>query len=430
MSKTRTILSIALCVAATAATAETPLSWATLPDWLDEQAEDGFTGAVLVVRNGETILDAGYGLANREQGIAVTPETIFAVGSQPIDFTHVAILKLAQEGRLSLDDPITRFFDAVPPDKRATTIRHLMTGGSGLPDFHDLPGDRDPDHSWIDRDEAMRRIFAQELLFPPGEGDEHSHSAWGVLAAIVEIVSGESFQEYTREHIYGPAEMADTDFNGDPIPEERLAIGYGNRSDGEVNAPPWWGPTSWLVMGSGGQTSTTGDTGRFLTALRDGKILEPEWAERFFGPGPGANRNGDAYGYEMFVYRGPMAESFVVTLTNANKPRMADGDTRFVEVSRALGDLLLDEYRPKFSLGVQLDPGPDGSVEVTAVAPGSAAEKDGLRTGDLLLRVAGEAFGDDPMGLLTPYLESGRPIPFEVQRGSELLQVVVRPLPR
>ena len=87
--------------------------------------------------------------------------------------------------------------------------------------------------------------------------------------------------------------MVDTGFNGDYVPMERLAIGYGEIADGDVNAPPWWGPTSWLVMGSGGMISTTHDTGRFLDAMREGRILEPEWVDRYFSPGMFGNRNGD-----------------------------------------------------------------------------------------------------------------------------------------
>jgi CubicO group peptidase (beta-lactamase class C family) len=407
------------------------LTWETLPAWLEAEAEAGFTGSVLVVRDGEVVVDRGYGLANRELGLANTPDTIFAIGSQPIDFTHAGILWLAQEGKLRLDEPITNYFDDVPADKRAITIEHLMSGASGLPDFHDIPSDRDPDHSWIDRDEAMRRIFAQELLFPPGEGDEHSHSAWGVLAAILEIASGQSYQDFTREHLFAPAGMADTGFNGDPVAEDRLAIGYGEKADGEINAPPYWGPVSWLVMGSGGQTSTTRDTGRWLDAMRQGKILEPEWARRFFGPGPGANRNGDNYGFEMFVYNGPMADSYAVTITNANNPQEAGGeDTPFVEVSRAIGDLILGPYRPKFSLGIQMDPGPEGTVEVTMVRPGSAAQRDGLQVGDLLLTAGGVPFGDDAMAVLQPYLTSGEAIDFVVRRGPEELAIRVQPNPR
>ena len=225
--------------------------------------------------------------------------------------------------------------------------------------------------------------------------------------------------------------MADTGFNGDPVPAERLAVGYGPLSDGEINAPPYWGETSWLVMGSGGQISTTGDTGRWLTAMRDGRILAPEWAERYFGPGPGAARNGDAYGYEMFLYRAPMAESYAVLLTNANDPGPdGEADTPFIRASRQVGDLLLEPYRPKFSLGVAMAPGPDGTVEVSRVVPGSAAERDGLLEGDLLVSANGVTFGDDPLVVIDPYLASGDTILFGVRRDGEGLEIAVRPNPR
>ena len=178
-----------------------PFTWETLEARFAEEADRGFVGSVLIVRDGKVVLDRGYGLADRELGIPNGPDTIFAVGSHPIDFTHVSLLWLAQQGKLDLSAPISTFFERLPADKRTITVEHLMTGGSGLPDFHDRPGDRDPDHSWIDRDEAMRRIFESELLFAPGTGNEHSHSAWGVLAAIVEIVSGEFYQDFIRKHL-------------------------------------------------------------------------------------------------------------------------------------------------------------------------------------------------------------------------------------
>ncbi|MEZ5331899.1 MAG: serine hydrolase [Thermoanaerobaculia bacterium] len=425
-----TLLSVLLPSTASAQPPAAPLTWDNLAARLTAEAENGFTGAVLIVREGETVVDTGYGLANRERGIPVTPETIFATGSEPIDFTHVAILQLAQAGKLSLSDPITRFFDDVPADKRAITVEHLMTGASGLQNFHDVPGDRDPDHSWIDRDEAMRRIFAQELLFAPGEGEEHSHSAWGVLAAIVEIAGGQSYQDYTREHIYEPAGMVDTGFNGDPVPVERLAVGYGTRSDGTINAPPYWGPTSWLVMGSGGQISTTGDTGRFYDALRENRLLEPEWTDRYFGDGVFGDRNGDVYGFEMFAYGSPRATTYAVLLTNANKPEPGHEDeTPFVRVARAVGDLVLRPYLPKYTFGIGFGRRPEGTV-VDVVRPGSAADRAGLREGDLLLAADGVPFGDDPMELLDPAVHSGDPVLFRVRRGDEELEITVQPDPR
>jgi CubicO group peptidase (beta-lactamase class C family) len=172
-----------------------PVTWDALEARLNWEADHGFSGVVLVARDGKVVLHKAYGLANREKKIAMRPDTILAIGSTPIDFTRAGILLLADRGKLKLSDPVTQFFKEVPEDRRAMTVEHLLTGRSGLPDFHDVPTDRDPDHSWIDRDEAVRRIFRQKLLFPPGKQRRHSHSGYGLLAAVIEIVSGQSYPD-------------------------------------------------------------------------------------------------------------------------------------------------------------------------------------------------------------------------------------------
>ena len=151
-----------------------PLTFETLDVRMEAEAAGGFTGSVLVVRNGEIVLSAGYGSVREDSPVPASPTTVYGIGSTPIDFTKAGILWLAQNGKLDLNAPITEFFGDVPEDKRAITIEHLMTGASGLPDFHDRPSDADPDLTWIDREEAVRRILESRLLFTPGEGDEHS----------------------------------------------------------------------------------------------------------------------------------------------------------------------------------------------------------------------------------------------------------------
>ncbi len=404
-----------------------PMTWETLEARLQAEAKAGFAGAVLVVRDGKTVLNKGYGLANRERGIANTPETIFAIGSTPIDFTHAGILLLAQRGKLELGDPITEFFKDVPPDKRAITVEHLMKGRSGLPDFHDVPSDRDPDHAWIDRDEAVRRIFAQELLFAPGTSRRHSHSAWGLLAAIIEIVSGEPYPQFTREHLFKPAGMKDTGFFGDKIAADRLAIGYGMASDGEINAPPYWGPTSWLVMGSGGQVSTTGDLYRWLEALRGGKILEAQWAAKYFGRPGGVLTGGDQYGFEIVYTPGPGTLMIMVSNSNPRGQRAATN-----RLGRDLAGLVNAGLAPGFTLGLQLaiESEPGKGVTVAQVAAGSAAERDGIRNGDTLISANGTALGTEPMDVLDPLLRTGQVITFEIERDGAGQTIRVTPKPR
>jgi CubicO group peptidase (beta-lactamase class C family) len=298
-----------------------PITWETLAARMEAEVKQGFSGAVLLVHEGKIVHEQGYGFADREQGIAVKPDTIFAIGSTPIDFTRAATLLLVQEELVTLEDRLGDLFPEAPEDKRPITLGQLLSGRSGLVDFVDEPGDRDPDHAWIERAEFLRRVFASKLLFTPGQGNEHSHAAFGVLAAVIEEVSGQSYPEFCRARLFAPAGMQDTGFFGAPIPPERLALGYGFKKDGTINAPPHWGKTSWLVMGSGGQTSTLRDLRRWHEALYAGKLLDAERL-RYYFPMPGAFLNGgDMYGFEIYYTQGEKEQLFVVTNSSENRAR-------------------------------------------------------------------------------------------------------------
>jgi CubicO group peptidase (beta-lactamase class C family) len=237
---------------------------------------------VVAIRKGEVVLDDAYGFADPAAGRATTAETVFDIGSLPFDFTRAAIYLLAQRGELTLDDPITRWFPVVPADKRSMTVRHLLIHRSGLPNFHDRKGDADRDLTWIDRSEAEERILAQPLRFPPGEQAQVSHSAFGLLAAIVERASGRPYAEFLREEFFAPAGMERTGMYGDDLglSPEAFAIGTGMQAS-DPNIPPLWGPASWLVMGSGGMVSTAADLQRWFEFTRSGGLLQGEFREMF-----------------------------------------------------------------------------------------------------------------------------------------------------
>jgi CubicO group peptidase (beta-lactamase class C family) len=421
------ISAVAACLLITAIPAdEVPtVTWTSLEARMKWEAEHGFAGVVLVARDGNIVFQQAYGLANREKKIVMRPDTILAIGSTPIDFTKAGILLLADGGKLSLSDSIAKYFDSVPEDKRPITIQHLMTGRSGLPDFHDLPTDRDPDHSAIDRGEAVRRILKQKLLFPPGNERRHSHSAFGLLAAIIEIVSHQSYLDFTREHLFKPAGMKDTGFFGERYPEERMAVGYGPRKDGDINAPPYWEKTSWLVMGSGGQVSTAMDMWRWVQAVYGGKLLSKESLTRYAGPGQGILVGGDAYGFEI-IYAGN-ERSFMVVMSNVGSAKMRP---QLRMLGEALAALVADRKLAKFTLGVQLAVEDNGRVTIMMVVPGGPAERAGLRAGDMLLKAANKELGAEPAAILGALLEKGEPIDFEIERGGQRQTVTVKPAPR
>jgi CubicO group peptidase (beta-lactamase class C family) len=313
-----------------------PIEWSTLESRLAEEARAGFSGAVLVARDGGLVLYEGYGFADREKKIPNDRRTIFAIGSTPIDFTHAAILKLEDMGKLKTSDLITRHLRDVPADKRAITIEQLMSGRSGLPDFHHVRGvDKDPDLSWIDRGTAVKRILDSELRFEPGTDRAHSHSAWVLLAAIVEMASGQSYGAFLRAHIFEPAGMTRTQLHEDlaRVDDREIAIGYDATRAGKVNSPKYWGKTSWLVMGSGGMSSTPDDLYSFFTAVRGARVLSPASAQKF-GMGNGLMVGGDDRGF-LCMHASRAGDMFILSSNAHSGP----GDRAF-EVGRRLAEMI------------------------------------------------------------------------------------------
>jgi CubicO group peptidase (beta-lactamase class C family) len=318
-------------------TAVKAITWDTLAARMDEEAKNGFSGTVYAMRDGKVVLEKGYGAADRDLLISNSVNTIYAIGSTPIDFTRAAVLKLEQNGKLKTSDSIAKYFHDVPSDKKNITIDQLMSGASGLPNFHHLPGvDADPDLTWIDRETALQRIFGEPLLFKPGQGSAHSHSAWVLLAALVENVSGQAYIDFVTAQLFKPAGMTSTFLHEGlrKVSDRQIAIGYGGQTVGKDNKPKYWGRTSWLVMGSGGMVSTTGDLARFITAVHNGTLLNSKEEKKFGGEG-GMWVGGDDRGF--FCLHAERGKDMVIVMSNAHS---GPGDLQS-SVGEALGRMAL-----------------------------------------------------------------------------------------
>jgi len=401
-----------------------PFTWDDVEERLEAYEAQGFAGSVLLVREGEVVLHRGYGLADPERGVKNTPNTIFAIGSTPIDFTKAAILWLEERGRLDTSERLSTYLPNVPEDKQAITLEHLMTGRSGLVNFHGIRGvDENLDLSWIDRDEALRRIFQSPLLFEPGTGREHSHSAWGVLAAVVEVVSGQSYGAFCREHLFEPAGMERTGLypHTQGFDPSEVAVGHGVRTFGQESSPRHWGETSWLVMGSGGMVSTTVDLERWLRALHAGRILSPESLRRYWTGE--ALSGGNDRGFLCCYNEGP--DDLAIVCSNSN----AVDDPLAKQVGMALVDLAMrGGAPPRFSIGLVATVDGD-RVVIDSVVPQSAAAEAGLRAGDVVLAVDGAA-----PALFEPRLlaaaRTGAPLRLTVERDGREVEIAIEPRAR
>jgi CubicO group peptidase (beta-lactamase class C family) len=260
--------------------------------YLNSLVESGFSGAVLVARDGEILLRKGYGLAYDAQQRQVTPDTVFLFGSITKQFTAAAILHLEMQGLLNTQDRISEYLDAVPADKAGITIHQLLSHSSGLRKH--VFGN---DFLEITREAAVSRILAPELLFEPAAGVSYSDDAYKLLAAIVEITSGQSWQSYLKDHLFQPAAMEDTGFfNNARWKDRSVANGYYNGRD--QGSPAKWPGPYWALIGAGGVMTTVGDMYRWYIALQDHTVLPPQQVEKLWRPYASlTTRSSFAYGW-------------------------------------------------------------------------------------------------------------------------------------
>lgn len=243
---------------------------------LDEATADGFSGAVLVAVDGERLVHAGYGLADRDGGVANTAETAFDFGSVMKDLTAAAIFQLEAEGKLAVEDTLDTVFDDVPADKTGITLLQILQHRAGFDEYHDYGTDFDA----MTQLEARARILEQELLFEPGADEAYSNAGFTLLADVVQTVSGEAFTDFVRTSLLVPAGMTHSGFYGDPVwSSVDTAIGYGDLTF-QDNDPASW-PYTWALMGNGGLVTTVADMEAWMLSVAQGKVLAPSALEAY-----------------------------------------------------------------------------------------------------------------------------------------------------
>jgi len=247
-----------------------------LDSYLTRITPFGFSGALFVAKDGKVILNKGYGLAIRSENVANTSETVFSTGSITKQFTAAGIMKLEMMGKLKTDDPITIYFDDVPEDKKGITLHHLLTHTSGVIDT------TGPDFVVASRDETMKKILDAPLRFKPGERFAYSNAGYSMLAAVIEKVSGQSYEEFMNKNIFTPAGMKYTGYRMPEWGKKVVAHWYVGDKD---NRTPLEKPYPyWHYLGNGGILSTTEDMYKWHKALLGDKVLSSEVKKKMFTP--------------------------------------------------------------------------------------------------------------------------------------------------
>ena len=233
---------------------------------MQAEAAAGFSGAVLVARDGRILVDKAYGETG---GVALRPTSRFWIASMGKQFTSIALLHAQEQGLIRLEDPISRFFPDAPADKASTTVRQLLTHQSGLPQAYASNG-------IADRAAAVRAILAQPLAGPPDARFSYSNDNYHLAAAILEIVTRRLYEDHVRAALLQPAGLKDTGFAGTSeaasvvpargaLPERLLGRHWGN-------------------VGAGAMFSTTRDLHRWFVELRAGRLISRESVDRLFAP--------------------------------------------------------------------------------------------------------------------------------------------------
>ena len=332
-------------------------AFATCADEVDdyvqtEMRKQHIPGAALaVVKNGGLVKTAGYGLANIELNVPVQPDTVFQIQSVTKTFTATAIMLLVEEGKVSVDDKVTKYFTNLPESWKGITVRHLLSHSSGIKDFINEPTmDLRKDIAPEDVIESLRNL---PLNFQPGEKYAYSNTGYHLLGMIIRNVTGKYWGEFLEERIFDPLGMNDTRVISLSDIITNRAAGYLWERDRLRNGR-FLAPTI-LAYAGGGLRSTVLDLAKWDAALCTEEILKRSSLNQMWTPAK-LNDGSDAsygfgwgitnhHGHRLISHTGSHMTGFktvlarfvddkltVIVLTNqreANPPAIATGVATF-----------------------------------------------------------------------------------------------------
>lgn len=313
-----------------------------------------FNGAVLVAENGKVIFKKGYGMANMEWNIPIETDTKFRLGSITKQFTSMLILQLVQEGKVKVEGKLT---DYLPDYRKDTgdrvTVHQLLNHTSGIPSYTGLPNffqeiSRNP-YSVSD---FVKKYASGDLEFEPGSKMVYNNSGYFLLGAIVERVTGKSYEQVLKERIFDPVGMKNTGYDLHATILAKRAAGYEKRPGSYINAPYL---DMSLPYAAGSLYSTVEDLYLWDQALYTEKLLSAQLKELMYKPGmnnyaygwvvrkPPLGAQGEAVttiehggginGFNTLITRMPESKNLIVLLNNT-------GGTKLGEMSQRIAGIL------------------------------------------------------------------------------------------
>jgi CubicO group peptidase (beta-lactamase class C family) len=269
--------------------------------------DDGPGVAVSVQKAGKVLFQKGYGLANVEKGVKITPDTTFELASVSKQFAGMAVLILVERGKVSFDDDVRKYIPELPEyDKnkdRPITLGDLSRHVSGLPDYMSFEEVKGKDPAYLTNADFLPEFAKQRkkfpLVFPTGAKYEYSNTGYMLLAAVVERVSGKSFGAFLKEEVFRPLGMKSAWVNESPKAQpHHPAVGYEKAKKGWKAS--WSAPTAdhhetLLTTGDGAVWCNLHDMAAWDVGLREGKPVKTETLMKALAPAK--SRDGKVIGY-------------------------------------------------------------------------------------------------------------------------------------
>lgn len=253
--------------------------------------------ALLVTRDGKIVRSQGFGLANIELQVPVKPETIFQSGSVGKQFTATAVMMLIDEGKIGLDDPLTKYFPSGPPGWKNVTVRELLSHTAG---FGDYPKNFNFRKDWTEP-ELLKQVESIPLAYPPGTKWEYSNLGYLTLGILIHRVTGEFYGDFLQQRIFQPLGMQSTRIisEADIIPHR--AAGY-RLVKGELKNQEWVAP-AMNTTADGSLYFSIVDLAKWDSALYERKLLKPSSFDLMWTPVKLKNGqpNKAGYGFGWFI---------------------------------------------------------------------------------------------------------------------------------
>ena len=251
-------------------------------------AQDQFSGTMLVAHAGRTVFARNFGMADKAKSIPNTADTVYCLASVTKLFTAVAIAQLVQQGKLKYEGTLGSYLDGFPAAAADNiTIHQMLIHTSGLGDYFTLDGWSAASAGWNSAEQVLSQtmdfIRKAPLGFTPGTGHQYSNSAYTVLGAIVQQVSGQSYYDYIRQHVFVPAGMSSSGFFTRPQwqSDRRFAHPYATQPSGQRTDVV--DQELFIGLPDGNAFATASDMVRFTRALLGGKLLEPAYIDLVVG---------------------------------------------------------------------------------------------------------------------------------------------------